>query len=118
MNGFVQTSRLVDELLGEINNLQSRISNSDEQGRRNSAMLSGELETLQDKLASLEKLSSAAVPDDSGTLGSAAAALIGDLDSKIDRMQSEINDLKVCAVLLWHGVEIIKELYSIPESAV
>ena len=76
-----------------------------------STRVSEELESLQDKLMDLEKHNFAPIPEDSGT---EAAALMRELDRKIEIMQSEINKLKVCAV---HGFEILKELHSIPESA-
>lgn len=92
----MQTSKLVDELLAEINDLKSRISESNEQGKRLSVQVSGEIDTIHDKLKNLERLKLAAASSGSqDTLGDAAVALMGDMDTKIDKMQSEIKSLKV-----------------------
>lgn len=87
--------------MGEFNDLKSRINDSDELGRRLSEQVS-EIDTIQDKLRSMEKLKQAGAED---SLGDAAISLMSDLDSKMEKMQSEINDLKV--VVLWYSKYII-----------
>lgn len=80
--------------------MKSRINDSDAQGKRLSAQVSGEIDTIQDKLKNLERLKLAAAGSED-TLGDAAVALMGDMDTKINKMQTEINSLKVLTVNSW-----------------
>lgn len=78
--------------------MKSRIRDSDVMGKRLSEQVSGEIDTIQDKLKNLEMLKLAASNDN---LGDAAVALMGDLDAKIQKMQAELNSIKVLLSIMF-----------------
>lgn len=83
-----QTSKLLDELLGQFHDLQSQVDKIDESGSQLSRHLSGELSATQAKLKELEDLKPAAESIDD--------ALITDLQAKMKDLQADIDKIKVC----------------------
>ena len=82
----------MDDLLAEYQDMHSRVEDHDELEKRLSDHLTGEIDNVNDKLKELEKLRLAATQD---SMGDAAVVILEGLDSKINNMQAEINDLKV-----------------------
>ena len=75
--------------MGEFNDLKSRIHDSDEFGRHLSKQVSGEIDSLQGKLKNLEEMRRM------GSENALGDATVNDLDSKMNKMQKEINNIKV-----------------------
>lgn len=75
--------------------MKSRIGDSDELGKKLSAHVSGEIDTIRDKMKNLEKLKLAGSDDTGSTLGEATVALMGDLGNKMEMLQAEIDTIKV-----------------------
>lgn len=73
------------------------MTNGDEIKRRLSEKMSGEIDTIQDKLRDLETVSG----DSAGMLGGEASALLGELNSKMRKIQAEIKDLKVGDIMIY-----------------
>lgn len=96
MLAILQTSNVVDELLSELQALKAHISNSDELGRRLSKQLSGEIENLQSKLGDLQSVQ----VGPSESLGEEAAAVTAKLNSKVNQLQNDVNDLKVSNITM------------------
>lgn len=73
--------------------MKSRVNDGDEIGRRASDHFTGEIDALQDKLKNLERIKALATED--STAMPVSAGLIEDMESRMDKMQRELNDLKV-----------------------
>lgn len=76
--------------------MHSRVGDHDQLEKRLSDHVAGEIDNVNDKLKELEKLKLATTQE---SMGDAAAVILEGLDSKINKMQTEINDLKVCSYM-------------------
>lgn len=85
--------------MGELQALKTHVCDSDELGRRLSEQLSGEIGSIQSKLGDLEVTQVGVSPD---SMGDEAAAIMGSLNSRINQLQAEINDLKVGMMTVHH----------------
>ncbi len=88
----MQHSKLVDDLLAEFRDMHSRVGEHDGLEKRLSDHVAGEIDSVNDKLRELEKLKHATTQE---SMGDAAVVILEGLDAKINKMQDEINDLKV-----------------------
>lgn len=78
--------------MAELQDLKTRVNEGDEIGRHASEHFTDEIDALQDKLKNLERIKALATEDSTPT------GLIGDMESRMDKMQKELNDLKVITV--------------------
>lgn len=100
----------MDDLLGELHALKTRVNDSDELGRRLSEQLSGEIDSMHSKLETAQfGLSQESTGDES-------AAIMGKINSKISQLQSEINDLKVSSLVNVYSCRVMT-LYESVESS-
>ena len=77
--------------MAELQDLKSRVNEGDEIGRRASEHFTDEIDALQDKLKNLERIKALAT----GESMSVPAGLVENMESRMDQMQKELNDLKV-----------------------
>jgi len=110
-DGLDKTSRLVDELLGEVQGLRSQVTTIDgsvgEMGDKLSAA-SSDISTLEEKLNALEALKLAAAQD---SMGDAATALLAELQGKIDAVQRETKSMKVRTTLGQSSLAVLLRLH-------
>ena len=90
----------MDDLLAEYQDIHSRVGDHDELEKRLSDHLTGEIDNVNDKLKELEKLRLATTQD---SMGDAAVVILEGLDSKINNLQAEINELKVFSCIYMYN---------------
>ncbi|CAI8025791.1 Glutamine-rich protein 2 [Geodia barretti] len=90
-DGLEQNSTLVDDLLGEVQNIKSAVTGCENSLSQLGDKLSGEIAGIMEQLKALDDLKMAAAKD---SMGEAAAAMLSELQSKIDSLQSELNNVK------------------------
>lgn len=79
--------------------MNSRVGNHDGIEKRLSDQLSGEIDEMNEKLKELEKLKLATTQE---SMGDAAVIIMEGLETRIDKLQAEVNDLKVdysCSIM-------------------
>jgi uncharacterized coiled-coil DUF342 family protein len=90
-DGLEQNSTVVDDLLGEVQNIKSAVTGCENSLSQLGDKLSGEIAGIMEQLKALDDLKMAAAKD---SMGEAAAAILSELQSKIDSLQSELNNVK------------------------
>lgn len=83
----------MDDLLGQLSELKSHVSDNVDFGRRFSEQFSGEIDTIQTKVKELEKVSLEAV--EGSTMGDAAATMLANIDLKVEKVKEEFKNMKV-----------------------
>ena len=94
----------MDDLLAEFQDMNSRVGNHDGIEKRLSDHVAGEIDGITEKLKELEKLKLATTQE---SMGDAAAVILEGLDAKINKMQAEINDLKVQACMALYVIVVL-----------
>lgn len=90
-DGLEQNSTLVDDLLGEVQNIKSTVAGFETSVSDLQDKLSSEISAIYEQLKGLDDLKMAAAKD---SMGEAATAMLRELQEKIDALQSELDTLK------------------------
>jgi chromosome segregation ATPase len=86
-----QNSTLVDDLLGEVQSIKTAVGGCESSLSQMADKLSSDISAITEQLKGLDKLKLAAAKD---SMGEAAAAMLSELQSKIESLQSELSSVK------------------------